>query len=233
MDKITAINSIDTILLSKVLTSEKLTDNQKAEFLKNNAKAIKELVKAEISRAEFKKIMQNRPLIRFRPLKNSFTKKGDDIMLAKALNIEKNEIKKFITTIIENKFEIKNSQDKENIEKTKTYVYRHGTRDQIVSFLEYELSDVKTTLQKLYKTLEYNSGGLADYFSRPIHRMSNITLSKLYNTIDKSLHACEKAGVITKKELNSTSQWALVKIYQIQNNSKLLKAYEIYKDLTT
>ena len=97
--------------------------------------------------------------------------------------------------------------------------------------MEYELSDAKTTLQKLYKTLEDNSGGLADYFSRPIHRMDNITLGKLYNTIDKSLKNSANAGYIKHEELNSHAEWALVRIYQIQNNSKLIKALEAYNSL--
>ena len=87
--------------------------------------------------------MANRPLIKFRPLKNSFTKQGDDIILAQALDINKKDINKYIDSVIEGNFEIHDRQDKDNIEKLKTYVYRHGTKDQVIAFLEYELSDVK------------------------------------------------------------------------------------------
>lgn len=232
MEKITGVNSIDTLKLHRILTSEKLTDKQKAEFIKKNTTAVKNIVKTEINKYEFEELMSERPLIRFRPLKNSFTKKGDTIILAKSLGIAEKDIKKYINSIIENNFEIQDNLKKDNIEKVKTYVFRHGTKAQVVSFLEYELSDAKTTLEKLYKTLEENSGGLCDYFSRPIHRMDNKTLGKLYNTIDKSLRSAEKAGVISKAEMNSTAEWALVKIYQIQNNSKLLRACEIYNTLT-
>lgn len=232
MEKITGVNSIDTLKLHRILTSEKLTDKQKAEFIKKNTTAVKNIVKTEITKYEFEELMSERPLIRFRPLKNSFTKKGDTIILAKSLGIAEKDIKKYINSIIENNFEIQDNLKKDNIEKVKTYVFRHGTKAQVVSFLEYELSDAKTTLKKLYKTLEENSGGLCDYFSRPIHRMDNKTLGKLYNTIDKSLRSAEKAGVISKAEMNSTAEWALVKIYQIQNNSKLLRACEIYNTLT-
>ena len=232
MENITGVNSIDTLKLHRILTSEKLTDKQKAEFIKKNTTAVKNIVKTEITKYEFEELMSERPLIRFRPLKNSFTKKGDTIILAKSLGIAEKDIKKYINSIIENNFEIQDNLKKDNIEKVKTYVFRHGTKAQVVSFLEYELSDAKTTLKKLYKTLEENSGGLCDYFSRPIHRMDNKTLGKLYNTIDKSLRSAEKAGVISKAEMNSTAEWALVKIYQIQNNSKLLRAYEIYNTLT-
>jgi len=231
MDKIEPVNPIDSLEVYKILSSEKLTDKQKAEFIKNNSSAIKSIAKTEISKNEFKELMEHRPLIRFRPLKNSFTKQGDDILLAKSLNISKYEIRKYINSIIDSNFEIKNSCDKDNIEKIKTYVYRHGTKSQVIAFLEYELSDVKTTLEKLYKTLELNSGGLCDYFSRPIHRMNNRTLAKLYNVIDKSLKNSANAGYISTEKLNSTAEWALVKIYEIQNNSKVLRAYEVYSDL--
>lgn len=233
MDRIQSINSIDTFKLHSILSSEKLTDKQKAEFIKNNSVAVKNAIKTEISKTDYLQIMQNRPLIRFRPLKNSFTKKGDTVLLAKSLGIPEKDIKKYINSIIDTNFEIHNNQDKDNIEKVKTYVYRHGTKEQVIKFLEYELSDTKTTLAKLYKTLDYNSGGLCDYFSRPIHRMDNITLGKLYNTIDKSLRNSEKAGYMTTEEFNSHSEWALVRIYQIQNNSKLIRAYEAYKNLTS
>ncbi len=228
MNKIQPINSINALEVYKILTSQKLTDTQKAQFIKKNSVAIKNLAKTDITQNEFREIMSHRPLVRFRPLKNSFTRQGDDVMFAKSVGITKKEIRKYINSIIDNNFE---NQHPENIEKAKAYVYRHGTKAQVVSFLEYELSDVKTTLQKLYKTLEDNSGGLADYFSRPIHRMDNITLGKLYNTIDKSLKSSADAGYISKADLNSHAEWALVRIYQIQNNSKLIKACKIYEDL--
>lgn len=232
MCKIEAINAIDIIELQKVLTSNKLTDLQKVKFIKHNASAIKKIVKEEISKSDFKILMSDRPLIRFRPLKNSFTKRGDNILLAKAIGIKTSDIKKYINSIIDNNFIFKTKQEQENIEKVKTYIYRHGSKKQVLAFLEYELSDVKNTLQILYKTLDDNSGGLASYFSRPIHRMDNTTLGKLYKTIDKSLKASHSAGFIGNEQLNSTAQWALVRIYQIQNNSKILRAYEAYKDMT-
>ncbi|MBP3924543.1 hypothetical protein J6E39_04805 [bacterium] len=223
------VKHISNLDIYRTLESQKLSNKQKVEFLKQNNIAIKDIMKSEISKAELKEIMSHRPLIRFRPLKNSFTKQGDDLILAQALGIAKKDIKQFINSTIDTNFE---NQHPDNIEKIKTYVYRHGTKDQVASFLQYELSDVKTTLTKLYKTLELNSGGLADYFSRPIHRMDNRTLAKLYKTIDTSLRNSAKAGYITDDELNSTAEWALVKIYQIQNNSKLIRAYNAYKDLT-
>ena len=43
MDKIQPVNSISAFDIYKVLSSEKLTDNQKAEFLYKNSAAIKML----------------------------------------------------------------------------------------------------------------------------------------------------------------------------------------------
>lgn len=235
MNNISAINGIynlDSIQLYKILESNQLTNKQKAEFIKNNSSLVNDTLKQEITLTEFKELMKHRPLIRFRPIKNSFTKKGDKILLAKSLGIEQKEVNKYIESIIKNEFSLKDAQRTSDIDKVKTYVYRHGTKNQVASFLEHELSDVKTVLEKLYKTLEDNSGGLADYFSRPIHRMDNRTLRKLYNTIDKALRSSYDAGYIKKEELDSVSEWALVKIYQIQNNSKVIRAFELYKSIS-
>ncbi len=235
MNNISAINGIynlDSIQLYKILESNQLTNKQKAEFIKNNSSLVNDTLKQEITLTEFKELMKHRPLIRFRPIKNSFTKKGDKILLAKSLGIEQKEVNKYIESIIKNEFSLKDAQRTSDIDKVKTYVYRHGTKNQVASFLEHELSDVKTVLEKLYKTLEDNSGGLADYFSRPIHRMDNRTLRKLYNIIDKALRSSYDAGYIKKEELDSVSEWALVKIYQIQNNSKVIRAFELYKSIS-
>ena len=110
MCKIEAINAIDIIELQKVLTSNKLTDLQKVKFIKHNASAIKKIVKEEISKSDFKILMSDRPLIRFRPLKNSFTKRGDNILLAKAIGIKTSDIKKYINSIIDNNFIFKTIQ---------------------------------------------------------------------------------------------------------------------------
>ena len=149
MDRIQPVNAINAFEVHKVLASPKLTDGQKAEFIHKNSAAIKSLAEEKISKAEFQEIMAHRPLIRFRPLKNSFTKQGDNIILAKALNLNKMSVNKYINSVIESDF---SNIDKDTVEKLKTYVYRHGTKKQVVAFLEYELSDVKNILQILYKT---------------------------------------------------------------------------------
>lgn len=219
------IKSINAVNIQRVLSSSKLTVAQKAEFIHNNAVEIKNVMQTKITKEEFVHIMKNRPLVRFRPFKNAFTKKGDKILLAKSLGISDSDVEGYIQNI---SFE---DTSPENIEKVKTYVYRHGKKDDVIVFLDYELSNVKTVLKRLYSTLDDNSGGLAGYFSRPLHRMDNKTLAKLYNTIDKRINLACEAGEFSKEDAALTAQWALVRIYQIQNNSKLIRAYNAYKDL--
>lgn len=230
MDRIQPVNAINAFEVHKVLASPKLTDGQKAEFIHKNSAAIKSLAEEKISKAEFQEIMAHRPLIRFRPLKNSFTKQGDNIILAKALNLNKMSVNKYINSVIESDF---SNIDKDTVEKLKTYVYRHGTKKQVVAFLEYELSDVKNILQILYKTLGDNMGGVADYFNRPIHRMDNLTMRKMYKAVDESLKKSTESGFISVEKQRETAEWALVRIYQIQNNSRLLRACQAYESLTS
>ena len=71
-------------------------------------------------------------------------------------------------------------------------------KEQLVKFWDYKLGHIKDVIKYLYSTLEYNTGGIADYFVRPIHRMNNKTL---------------------------------IKLYHIQNNSKLINAVKTYKTL--
>lgn len=224
------VEPITPLYVNKILASNKLTDAQKYQFIKENSAAIKSFSGEEINMTELKEIMKSRPLVRFRPIKNSFTKQGDKILLAKSLNIEPKEVNSYIANLTTSG--LNTNTPVESIEKVKSYVYRHGTKGQVLKFLEYELSDVKFILERLYKTLQVNSGGLYDYYERPIHRMSNNNLAQLYNVIDKSLRNAEKKGAINKDQLSSTSEWALIKIYEIQNNSKLIRAYNKYKDLS-
>lgn len=226
------VKAIDSIKINKVLNSTKLTDAQKARFIKDNVVEIKQILKSKITKEEFANLMQNRPLIRFRPLKNSFTKRGDKILLAKSIGITPNDVEGYVAKLVDNDMKIASSASKNDIELVKTYVYRHGTKEQVVKCLDYELSNVNNVLKTLYKTLKDNSGGVSDYFARPIHRMDNKTLLKLYAIIDKRLVAAYDAGVINKKEFNASAKWALIRIYQIQNNSKIIRAFNKYKDLS-
>ena len=175
--------------------------------------------------------MKGLPLLKFKPIKNSFTKRGDKILLAKTLGIEPAEVDDYIENVQEDMSDIDKLSflSKDNLDAIKTYVYRHGSKDGIEAFLDYELKYSKDILETLYRTLDYHTNGLADYFIRPIHRMSNNTLVRLYNIIDKNIEASRKAGAISEEQKNEISKWALVRIYQIQNNSKFINAIKTSK----
>lgn len=231
--KIANIDSIDFNTVYKVLTSGRITDGQKVQFLKNNSSQIHKIVELKISSSDFNYMMSKRPLVKFRPIKNSYTKRGDKSLLAKSLNIETSDVDDYIKNLtlqIDSAKGILNLSP-DNIEKVKTYVYRHGKKDQVVKFLDYELSNAKNILQTLYKTLEYNTGGVADYFIRPIHRMDNKTLLGLYNVVDKNLKNCKQNGLINDAQNRETAEWALYQIYKIQNNSKFINAVKTYREL--
>lgn len=233
--KVSGINSsLDITALRNILTSAKITYKQKAQFIKDNSLQIKNIIESTpITGKEFKFMMHNRPLIKFRPLKNSFTKRGDKKILAETLDVDPIHVDSYINEVYEAILErgaMMHPTDK--TEAVKTYVYRHGTKDQVVAFLDYELSKAKDLLGTLYSTLAYNTEGMADYFSRPIHRMDNETMAKLYNVIDKHLNASVETGALASTTADITAKWALVKIYEIQNNSKLINAVKAYKALT-
>ncbi len=220
-----------------VLSSKQISSQDKAEYIRTNRSEIKQLCQEEvqITGRDFQNIMKNRPLQRFRPLKNSFTKRGDKILLAKALGIEPEEVDDYTDdycdNIVTDNQEDINKMNADRLNKIKAYVYRHGTKEQVIKMLDYELSIAKNKLQVLYQTLEYDTGGVADYFTRPIHRMDNTTMINIYDVIDTHLDKMEKANEISAVERDETSQWALVRIYRIQNNSKLIRDYKAYKEL--
>jgi len=228
--EIKRVENLDFKKLMNVLTSSEITEKQKTQFIQKNKPQVENIMKIKISSMDYKTLMQKRALKKFRPIKNSFTKKGDKLILAKALHINPSEVNDYIKRtagIINN---INNidflSQDK--IEMIKTYVYRHGSKDELVNFLDYELTKSKDITKSLYTTLEYYSNGVADYFIRPIHRMDNKTLIKIFNVIDKNIKQKTSEGNLSEVESEKLAKWALIKIYKIQNNSKLINAIKTY-----
>lgn len=235
---ISSIKPLSLNTVQAVLSSKQISAQDKAQYIRSNRSAIKQLCEVEmkITGKDFKTIMKNRPLQRYRPLKNSFTKRGDKILLAMSLGIKPEEVDDYVddyfdNIIIDNQKDIE-KMDSDRLNKIKTYVYRHGTKEQVVNMLKFELSNVKDELQFLYQTLEYGTGGVADYFTRPIHKMDNTTLINLYDAIDTHLDSMEKAGSLSAAERDKTSQWALVRIYRIQNNSKFIRDYKLLNELT-
>lgn len=234
IEKVSACPTVDNFFIRKVLTSQELSEIQKVQFMKNNRTQIKSALENDvITCQEFKLLMENRPIIKFRPLKNSLTKRGDKLILAKTLNIHPSSVDGYIKNVTE---DLKQTKDldyltSDTVKKIQSYVYRHGSKDEVVVFLDTELKQSKDLLKTLYTTLQYDTGGLADYFVRPIHRMSNSTFTKLYNVIDNNLNNAEKNGFITKEHKEATAKWALCQIYKIQQNSKLVNAIKTYKNL--
>lgn len=228
--EINKISNIDIDVLHKVLTSSYITESQKTQFLENNRTKIQKLIEVNITDIEFLTLMQNRTLQKFRPLKNSYTKFGDKIILAKILGITANEVPNFIKKITQTTANLKFlPQSTQNM--IKTYVYRHGTKSELLFFLDLELKETKDIVKSLYSTLSYHSGGVADYFIRPIHRMDNKTLINVYNVINKNITLAKSNNSITELESLKLSKLALLRIYEIQNNSKLINAIKTYKTL--
>jgi hypothetical protein len=231
--KVNKIENLNLDNLMEVLSSTKITDSQKAQFVMHNKPQIEQIMDIEISNQDFKALMHNRSLVKFRPLKNSFTKKGDKLILAKALGINPSDVSSYIKRVSASIQNVEGltflSPDK--MDMLKTYVYRHGSKDEIVNFLDYELEQSKDKIRTLYRTLTYYSGGIADYFIRPIHRMDNNTLIKVFRIIDKHIKKSITEGNLTDADSKLVAKWALVRIYKIQNNSKLINAIKTYNEL--
>lgn len=235
IDKINPVGNLDLYKVHEVMTSSKITTEQKIQFLKKNHSEIKHLADEKISGSDFKMMMKNRPLKLFRPIKNSYTKAGDKKLLAMALQIPTTNVDEYIKNMT---LQVRSMQDlnsmgipKDEYEQIKTYIFRHGTKEQLTIYLDYELAHAQDTLKMLYHTLEYNSGGVADYFIRPIHKLDNKTMLGIYNTIDKNLKLSKSAGKISDVQAQETAQWALAQIYQIQNNQQLRNAIKLKNKL--
>lgn len=231
--EITRVENLDFKKLMHVLSSSEISEKQKFEFVQKNKPQVEQIMKIKISSLDYKTLMQKRSLKKFRPIKNSFTKKGDKLILAKALNVNPAGVNDYIRKTSD---AIKNINkidflSPEKMEMLKTYVYRHGSKDELVNFLDYELMKSKNILKSLYTTLEYHNGGVADYFIRPIHRMDNKTLIKIFNVINKNIKLNLKENNISEAECEKIAKWALVKIYKIQNNSKFINAFKTYNVL--
>ena len=66
--KVEKIEPISWEYIQKIMASNKLTEAQKAQFVRTNRAKIKEVIETKITSAEFKGLMENRPLQKFRPL---------------------------------------------------------------------------------------------------------------------------------------------------------------------
>lgn len=176
-----------------------------------------------------------RPLKLQNPLKNVYTKTVDVNITAKALGIKPNEVKGYMERVI-NKLEsmedLKTLGISEDVYKTiKTHAYRMGSKKQIITNLDYELHHAGNILDSLYHTLDYNSCGVANYFWFPHRRLDNKSLIKIYNVIDKNLKSHSTAGKVSEANALQVAEWALAKIYDIQNNQHLLNVIKLKHEL--
>lgn len=224
--QIDKINTINFDVIYSVLSSGAISNEEKRNFISTNRAEIKHVMNNVINEIDFKFLMDNRTLKKFHPLRNSYTKWGDKIILAKALNISTAQVPRYIKSIKDSIEALSNTDflPASKAEMIKTYVYRHGSKDELVAFLDYELKKAKDIQKCLYNTLTYYTGGVADYFIRPIHRMDNKTLLKLFHVITKNIESAQKNGSISQEYSNKLAKTALVRIYEIQNNSKLINA---------
>lgn len=238
IDKIGALKPVGPLDLYKVreiMTSNKITQTEKIKFLQENHDKIKSLAEEKISGTDYEKLMEIRPLKLQNPLKNVYIKFVDWEITALALGIKPSEVKGYMENIV-NKLEsmedLKTLGISEDIYKQiKTHVYRMGSKKQVITNLDYELHHAENILDSLYHTLDYNSCGIANYFMFPHRRLDNKTLIKVYNVIDKNLKSSSASGKISEANALQASEWALAKIYEIQNNQHFQNVIKLKKAL--
>lgn len=227
VNKIESISerSLDLYSLYHIMSSPKLDDYQKLEFVRKNRQEIRNLMARKISSPEFFNMMQNRPLVKFRPLKNSYTKAGDKILFSKSMNILPSHVSDYVKNVTAAMKDINQMKNLpiDKMDTIKTYVYRHGSNEQVAIFLDYELKTSKDFLKTLKTTLDYGTGGMADHYVRPIHRMTNKTLINLFNIIDDNLKAAEASGIISAGQKETIAHEVLVRLYSVQYDQKIIK----------
>ena len=238
IDKISAIKPTGTLDLYKVreiMTSNKINQTEKIKFLQDNHDKIKCLAEEKISGTDYEWLMEIRPLKLQSPLKNVYIKFVDWKITAKALGVKPGEVKKYMGDIVdklESMEDLKALGISEDVYKQiKTHVYRMGSKKQVITILDYELHHTENILDTLYHTLGYNSCGIANYFMFPHRRLNNSTMLKIYNVIDKNLKSSSALGKISEANSLQASEWALAKIYDIQNNQHFKNLVKLKKEL--
>ena len=238
IDRIDAIKPVEIFDLYKVrevMTSGKIKETQKIKFLEENHDRINCLAEKKISGTDYEVMMNVRPLKLQNPLKNVYIKFVDWKITAQALGVQPSEVKSYMGDIVhklESMEDLKTLGISEDTYKQiKTHVYRMGSKKQVITNLDYELRHTEDILNTLYRVLDYNSIGIANYFMFPHRRLDNKTLIKVYNVIDDNLKLSNKSGRISEVEAMSASEWALAKIYEIQNNQHFQNLVKLKKEL--
>ena len=238
VDKINSIKPIgplDLLKVREIMISNRINQTEKIKFLKENHAKIKCLAEEKISGADYEKMMEVRPLKLQNPLKNICIKVVDCKITAKALGIKPSEVRKYMGDVV-NKLEsmedLKSLGISEDVyRQIKTHVYRMGSKKQVITNLDYELHHTEDIAKVLYHTLDYNSCGVANYFMFPHRRLDNSTLLKIYNVIDKNLKEHCETGKISEANALQTAEWALARIYDIQNNQHFKNTMKLKKEL--
>ena len=229
------VGPLDLYKVREIMTSNKITQTEKIKFLNENHATIKSLAEQKISGTDYEMLMESRPLKLQNPLKNVYIKVIDVNITAKALGIKPNEVRGYMGNVV-NKLEsmedLKALGISEDVYKQiRTHAYRMGTKKQVITNLDYELHHTENILDSLYHTLDYNSCGIANYFMFPHHRLDNKTLIKIYNVIDKNLKSHTASGKIPETKALQTAEWALAKIYDIQNNQHFQNVIKLRQEL--
>ena len=238
IDRIGAISSAGTLNLYKVrevMTSNRIKQAEKIKFLNENHDKIKSLAAEKISGTDYEMLMGIRPLKLQNPLKNVFIKFVDWKITAQALGVKPSEVRSYMRDIVhklESMEDLKTLGISEDVYKQiKTHVYRMGSKKQVISNLNYELHHAESILDTLYRTLDYNSCGIANYFMFPHRKLDNATLIKLYSVIDKNLKSHSAAGKISETKALHAAEWAPAKIYDIQNNQHFKNLVKLKQEL--
>lgn len=237
IEKINAINGLEQLSIAKIkqiMAAPNISDTQKIRFVERNQAVLQDLSKPLLTGKEYSYLMLSRPLEKFKPVKNSFTKRGDKILLAKALGIPVSEVDDYIAEFKDNISVLEDLKflPEDKFKAVRAYIFRHGSKEDVVAFLEIELKKCKDKIKGIATNLEYHTGGMADYFIRPIHRMDNKTFIKIYNVIDGNLNECQRLGQISDADRDKLALWSLNRLYQIRNNSQFINAVKTYKVLS-
>lgn len=235
IDAIKPIGPLDLYMVREIMTSSKINEAEKIQFLKENHTKINSLVNEKISGTDYEMMMENRPLKLQNPLKNIYIKFVDWELTAQALGVEPSEVKKYMGDVVH---KLESMEDlktlgiyEDTYKQIKTHVYRMGSKKQVITNLDYELRHTEDVLNSLYRTLDYNSIGIANYFMFPHRRLDDKTLIKVYNVIDKNLKLSSESGKISETNALAAAEWALAKIYEIQNNQHFKNLVKLKKEL--
>ena len=235
IDAIKPAGPLDLYRVREIMTSNKISQTDKIKFLNENQATIKSLAEKKISGTDYESLMEIRPLKLQNPLKNVYIKFVDWKITAQALGVKPSEVKGYMGNIVdklETMKDLKTLGISEDVYKQiRTHVYRMGSKKQVITNLDYELHHTENILESLYHTLDYNSCGVANYFMFPHRRLDNATLIKVYNVIDKNLKSHSASGKISEANALQTAEWALAKIYEIQNNQHFQNAIKLRQEL--